>query len=207
MNHSFPSIASRAALALVTATLGIAGCASHEYVRGTDDPSIDRAAMSTSLDKDDIERSLQTLLNQMRDAQVMTEWRVKAGQGDRQTVAVSPFINETSEHIDPQLDTMLSDTEGWLVQAQIARVVSQERQAEMIRQVEGAQHPVFDPRHIPQYGKQLGVKFFITGKVGASDERTEDARRVQYFIFMQIIDAETSEIRWQQKAYITKALR
>ena len=137
----------------------------------------------------------------------MTEWRMRAGQGDRQTVAVSPFINETTEHIDPQLDTMLSDTEGWLVNSQVARVVSQERQAEMIRQVEGAQHPVFDPRHIPQYGKQLGVKFFIKGKVGASDERADDARRVQYFIFMQVIDAETSEIRWQQKAYVTKALR
>jgi hypothetical protein len=30
---------------------------------------------------------------------------------------------------------------------------------------------------------------------------------VQYFIFMQVIDTETSEIRWQQKAYITKAVR
>lgn len=209
MKHSFRSLACAAPAALVpamVASLALFGCA-REYVRGSDDPSVDRAAMSTSLDKDDIERSLQTLLNQMRDASVMTEWRVKAGQGDRQTVAVSPFINETTEHIDPQLDTMLSDTEGWLVNAQIARVVSQERQAEMIRQVEGAQHPVFDPRHIPQYGKQLGVKFFITGKVGASDERADDARRVQYFIFMQVIDAETSEIRWQQKAYVTKALR
>ena len=183
------------------------GCASHEYVRGSDDPSVDRVAMSTGLDKDDIERSLQTLLNKLRDAPVMTEWRVKAGQGDRQTVSVAPFLNETSEHIDSQLDTMLSETESWLVNSQITRVVSQERQAEMIRQVEGAQHPVFDPRHIPQYGKQLGVKFFITGKVGASDERTEDARRVQYFLFMQVIDAETSEIRWQQKAYVTKAVR
>jgi PBP1b-binding outer membrane lipoprotein LpoB len=206
MKHSLRSLACAAPAALVV-SFALSGCAGREYVRGTDDPSVDRAAMSTSLDKDDIERSLQTLLNQMRDAQVMTEWRMKAGQGDRQTVAVSPFINETTEHIDPQLDTMLSDTEGWLVNAQIARVVSQERQAEMIRQVEGAQHPVFDPRHIPQYGKQLGVKYFITGKVGASDERADDARRVQYFIFMQIIDAETSEIRWQQKAYVTKALR
>ncbi len=59
----------------------------------------DRAAMSTGLDKDDIQRSLQTLLNQMRDSPIMTEWRIKAGQGDRQTVAVALFINETSEHI------------------------------------------------------------------------------------------------------------
>jgi PBP1b-binding outer membrane lipoprotein LpoB len=185
----------------------MAGCANKEYVRGADDPSVDQPAMSTGLDKDDIERTLQTLLNKMREAPVMTEWRTKAGQGDKTTVAIAPFMNETSEHIDPQLDSMLGETETWLVNSAIARVISQERQADMIRQVEGAQHPVFDPRHIPQYGKQLGVKFYITGKVGSSDERTEDARRVQYFIFMQVIDTETSEIRWQEKAYVTKAVR
>jgi PBP1b-binding outer membrane lipoprotein LpoB len=190
-----------------TLSLGAGGCAGREYVRGADDPTVDAPAMSTSLDKDDIQHTLQTLLNQLRDSPVMTEWRVHAGQGDRTTVAIAPFFNETTEHIDPQLDSMLSETETWLVNSGLARVVSHERQDEMIRQVEGAQHPIFDPRHIPQYGKQLGVKYFITGKVGASDERTADARRVQYFIYMQVLDTETSEIRWQQKAYVTKALR
>jgi penicillin-binding protein activator len=183
------------------------GCAHKEYVRGSDEPGIDQPAMSTGLDKDDIERTLQKLLNEFREAPVMTEWRIKAGQNDKQTVAIAPFINETSEHIDSQLGVMLSETETWLQGSNIVRVVSHERQADMIREVEGAQHPIFDPRHIPQYGKQLGVKFFVTGKVGAADERTAEARRVQYFIFMQVIDTETSEIRWQEKAYLTKALR
>jgi penicillin-binding protein activator len=187
--------------------LAASGCATREYVRGSDDPTVDAPAMSTSLDKDDIQRTLQTLLNQLRDAPIMTEWRVRAGQGDRQPVAIAPFINETTEHIDPQLDSMLSETETWLVNSGLVRVVSHERQDEIIRQIEGTQHPVFDPRHVPQYGKQLGVKYFVTGKVGASDERTADARRVQYFVFMQVIDTETSEIRWQQRAYVTKAVR
>jgi hypothetical protein len=203
-----PSPSFFALLAVVAAApVGATGCASREYVRGADDPTVDAPAMSTSLDKDDIQRTLMTLLNQLRDSPVMTEWRVHAGQGDRTTVAIAPFFNETTEHIDPQLDSMLSETETWLVNSGVARVISHERQDEMIRQVEGAQHPIFDPRHIPQYGKQLGVKFFITGKVGASDERTADARRVQYFIFMQVIDSETSEIRWQQRAFVTKAVR
>jgi PBP1b-binding outer membrane lipoprotein LpoB len=202
---SFPLLFACLALAAIVPVCG--GCANREYVRGSDDPTIDAPAMSTSLDKDDIERTLQTLLDQLRAAPVMTEWRVRAGQGDRQTVAIAPFINETTEHIDPQLDAMLSETETWLVNSGLVRVVSHERQDETIRQVEGAQRPIFDPRHIPQYGKQLGVKYFITGKVGASDERTADARRVQYFVFMQVIDSETSEIRWQQRAYVTKALR
>jgi hypothetical protein len=194
-----------ACAALATAAAATA-CSHHGVVRDTDDPSVDQPAMSTGLDKDDIERSLQTLLNQMRDAPIMTEWRARAGENNRQIVAIAPFLNETSEHIDPQLDAMLGETETWLVNSNIVRVVSQERQADMIRQVEGAQHPIFDPRHIPQYGKQLGVKFYVTGKVGASDERTARARRVQYFLFMQVIDTETSEIRWQEKAYVTKAV-
>jgi penicillin-binding protein activator len=191
---------------LATLAVPLAGCGP-EVVRGADDPSINAPAMSTSLDREDIQHTLGILLNQLRDAPIMAEWRQRAGQNDRQAVAISPFFNETTEHIDPQLDSMLSETETWLVNANIVRVISHERQDEIIRQVEGAQHPAFDPRHIPQYGKQLGVKYFITGKVGASDERTIDARRVQYFIYMQVIDAETSEIRWQQKAYVTKAIR
>jgi hypothetical protein len=191
----------------VVFTAGAGGCANKEYVRGSDEPGIDQPAMSTGLDKDDIERTLQKLLNELREADVMNEWRAKAGQQDRQTVAIAPFFNETTEHIDPQLDVMLAETETWLTGSNVVRVISHERQADMIREVEGAQHPVFDPRHIPKYGRQLGVKFFVTGKVGAADERTAEARRVQYFIFMQVIDTETSEIRWQQKAYLTKALR
>jgi PBP1b-binding outer membrane lipoprotein LpoB len=202
--HRFATLGS---LAFAATMLAAAGCANKEYVRGSDEPGIDRPAMSTGLDKDDIERALQKLLNELRTAPIMDEWRIKAGQNSKQTVAVAPFNNETSEHIDSQLDAMLSETETWLSGTNIVRLISHERQPEMIREVEGAQHPVFDPRHIPQYGKQLGVKYFITGKVGAADERTEDARRVQYFIFMQVIDTETSEIRWQQKAYVTKAVR
>ena len=76
--------------------------------------------MSTSLDKDDIQRTLMTLLNQLRDSPVMNEWRARAGEGDRQTVAIAPFFNETTEHIDPQLDAMLSETETWLVNSGIA---------------------------------------------------------------------------------------
>jgi PBP1b-binding outer membrane lipoprotein LpoB len=202
-----PSFAFLVPFALAAAaSLGTTGCATREYVRGSDDPSINAPAMSTSLDREDIQRTLQKLLNEMRDAPIMTEWRVHAGQNDRQTVAIAPFFNETDEHIDPQLSAMLSETETWLVNSGIVRVVSHERQDAIIREIEGAQHPVFDPRHIPQYGKQLGVKYYVTGKVGASDERTADARRVQYFLFMQVVDAETSEIRWQQKAYVTKAV-
>jgi TolB-like protein len=175
-----------------------------EYVRDTNDPTIDNAAMSTGLDKDDVQRMLKENLNNLRAAPIMDLWRTNHG---KDTVAIFPFQNSTSEHIDSALEAVLSEAETWLVEAGTVTMISRERQNQMIAEVEGSRNPVFNPAHVAQYGRQLGAKYFITGKVMASDERTENARRVQYFMFMQVIEIETSAIRWQHKAYVTKMVR
>jgi penicillin-binding protein activator len=190
---------------LLVLPLGLFGCGPNkEFVRGTQDPTLDAAAMSTGLDKQDIQRMLSECLNQMRTAPIMSEWRATKPKA---TVAIFPFLNQTTEHIEPQLDAMLSETEQWLVDSQTVSVISRERQNQMVAEVEGQKSAVFNPAHTAQYGRQLGAKFFVTGKIQASDERTADARRVQYFVFMQVIEVETSAIRWQHKAYVTKAVR
>ncbi len=181
-----------------------AGCGGKEYVRDSNDPTIDNAAMSTGLDKDDIQRMLSQNLNAMRDAPVMGRWRADRGQD---TVAIFPFQNETSEHIEGSLEAILSEAETWLTDSSAVTVISREQQNRMIGEVEGQQNSAFNPAHVAQYGRQLGVKYFITGKVMTSDERTRDARRVQYMFYMQVIEVETSAIRWQHKAYITKMAR
>jgi PBP1b-binding outer membrane lipoprotein LpoB len=193
-----------AMLGLALTVPAVSGCGGKEYVRGSSDPSIDNPAMSTGIDKDDIQRMLSENLNNLRVSPVMEQWRADRG---KDSVAVFPFQNETTEHIDSQLSAILSEAETWLVDSAVVTVISRERQNQMIAEVEGQQNPVFNPTHAAQYGKQLGAKYFITGKVSASDERTKDARRVQYFFFMQVIDVETSAIRWQHKAYVTKMVR
>lgn len=196
-----------AALALppLVLALALSGCGgATEVVRDTHDPSIDNAALSTGLDKDDIQRMLAECLNNLRTAPIMDQWRA---QGGRETVAVFPFVNSTTEHIEPALDAILSEAETWLVEAGTVTVISRERQTQMIREVEGERNPVFNPAHVAQYGRQLGTRYYVTGKVQTADERTEDMRRVQYFLFMQVIEVETSVIRWQHKAYVTKMIR
>ena len=190
---------------LTIAALGVttAGCGK-EVVRGSNDPSIDAHALSTGLDKDDIQRALHETLNNLRAAPIMNEWR---STNPPPNVAIFPFQNNTSEHIDPQLQAILGEAETWLVEANVVKMINRDMQNQMIKEVEGAQHPVFNPAHIPQYGKQLGVKYYLTGKVSATDERTEGSRRVQYFFFMQVVEVESSAILWQHKAYTTKALK
>lgn len=175
-----------------------------EVVRGSDDPSVDRAALSTSLDKEDMKRALKETLNKFRSSEVMNRWRT---ENPKPTVAVFPFQNSTSEHIDSQLDTILSETENWLLEAGTVRIIDQRRQAEFIRQVEGSQSAAFDPKHIPQYGKQMGAKYIITGHVSGNDERSDDMRRVQYFLYLEVVDVSTSEKLGLWKSEITKAVK
>ena len=195
----------RSALFLLSSLscITVIGCGP-TVVRGSDDPSIDRAALSTGIDKHDVKVSLERTLNQLRTSSVMNEWRVT---NPKPNVAILPFKNNTSEHIDSMLDALLGEAETWLVESGTVQVISRERQTQMIREVEGQQNPVFNPAHAAQYGKQLGAKYFITGKVSGNDERSESMRRVQYFLFLQVIDVETSAIKWQRKTYITKAIK
>ena len=189
--------------ALPLLALTAAGCGK-EVVRGADDPSIDAHAVSTGLDKEDIQRACKQILDKMRVSPVMNEWRTT---NPAPVIAVFPFQNSTSEHIDSMLDTILSETETWILESNVATVVARDRQNQMIREVEGQQNPVFNPAHAAKYGKQLGAKYFVTGKVSGNDERNDDMRRVQYFLYMQVIEIETSVIKFQGKAEITKAVK
>jgi penicillin-binding protein activator len=196
MNLRFVPVLAACVLAL--------GCGGKETVRGADDPSIDSHAVSTGLDKEDIQRACKQILDKMRVSPVMNEWRTT---NPAPVIAVFPFQNSTSEHIDSMLDTILNETETWILESNVATVVARDRQNQMIREVEGQQNPVFNPAHAAKYGKQLGAKYFITGKVSGNDERNQDMRRVQYFLYMQVIEVETSVIKFQAKSEVTKAVK
>ena len=193
-----------ASVVLGFATLALQPGCGKEVVRGADDPSVDRAALSTSLDKEDMKRALKDTLNKFRASDVMNRWRT---ENPKPTVAVFPFQNTTSEHIESQLDTILSETETWLLEAGTVRIIDRRRQQDFIRDVEGSQSAAFDPKHAPKYGKQMGAKYYITGHVSGNDERSEDMRRVQYFLYLEVVEVETSEKLGVWKSEITKAVR
>lgn len=187
---------------LAAALAALAGCGP-SYVRGSEAPGLDDRTMSTGIDRRDMEQLLHENLKALMSSAVANGWNQTQS---KPIVAIYPLSNETSEHIDSELRALLSDVETFLVNANLVRVVSVERQPQMMAELDRQHGGGFDPRQIAAYNRQLGAQYYLTGKVFAADERTEDARRVQYFMFMQLIDVETSEVAWQNKAAFTKAL-
>lgn len=175
-----------------------------EVVRGADDPSVDSHAVSTDLDKEDIKRAARDTFNKLRASPVMNEWRTT---NPKPIVAVFPFQNTTSAHIDSALDTILSEAEQWLLEAGTVRIVDRRRQADYIRDVEGQQNPVFNPEHAAKYGKQMGAKYYITGHVDGVMERGESISRNQYMLYLDVVNIETGEKLFTAKSEITKAIK
>jgi uncharacterized protein (TIGR02722 family) len=138
----------------------------------------------------------------MRNSAVVQRWM----QEDRPPVAVLPLQNETSEHIDSALNALISDIETELINWGAVRVISLQNQQQMMEEIRRQYSDGFDQTKIAHWGKQIGARYFITGKVYTTDERVEDQRRVQYYLFLQVMNVETGEILFQNKTNTTKAM-
>jgi hypothetical protein len=198
-----------AILALTAIVLGSAtGCAPtvSRGGAGTKNPGLDDAALSTGLDKSDLDYLAEENLNALFDSKFWQR-EILDSPGDLPVVTIFPIQNDTTEHVDDQLDTLLGSIETFLVNSGSVDVVSRQRQAEMMREVQYQQSGDIDPSTASRIGRQLGAKYYFTGKIGAVDERLSKQRRVQYSLFLQVIEVETSRIRFQHEAARSKAIK
>jgi uncharacterized protein (TIGR02722 family) len=191
---------------LLTALLGaslssVVGCGP-KAVRGDEVKGLDDEALSTGLDRRDLQKMLQQNMESLEKSAAVARWDGE----DRPTLAVMRIKNETSEHVDSALQALLSDIETILINAGHVRVIRQEDQPELISKLRQQQGDSFDQGQIAEWGKQVGARYFVTGKVYSVDERGSDTRRVQYFLFMRVLSAETGDILWQNKTSVTKAI-
>ena len=189
---------------LIVGLAGLAlGCSSGpRAVRGTDEPGLDDAAMSTGLDRKDLQRMKNENMQVMRNSAVVQRWM----QENRPPVSVMPIQNETTEHIDSALNALLSDIETDLINWGAVQVISLQTQPQLMEEVRRQYSGGFDQTKISHWGKQIGARYFVTGKVYTTDERVGDQRRVQYYMFIQVIGVETGEVFFQNKNAVTKAI-
>jgi uncharacterized protein (TIGR02722 family) len=192
-------------LALVASGLAftpLVGCGKPTPVRGEQVEGLDDEAMSTGLDRRDLQKMLHEVMDAMQSAPVVQRWQSES----RPTLAVLPIRNETTEHVDSALQSLISDVETTLINAGHVRVISHENQGELIEEVRRQQTDAFDQSQVARWGQQVGAKYFVTGKILGVDERHDDERRVQYSLFMQVLESATGDILFQHRASVTKAL-
>jgi penicillin-binding protein activator len=193
---------SKAFLWVAVAALSMACGGGPRAVRGSDVAGLDDEAMGTGLDRRDLQLMLHENMESLQSSALVKRWESE----NRPAVAVLSMRNDTSEHIDSVLQALITEVETSLVNAGHVRVISRDSQPEMIAEVEKQQSDAFDASTVSRLGNQVGVRYFVTGRVYNADERQSGERRVQYFLFMRVLDVETGDILWQNSAAVTKAI-
>jgi TolB-like protein len=195
------------ALAAMAFSAAMIGCAARAMRggEGTDNPDLDRPAMSVTLDRDDITYLVADYLERLEPS-AFWQQTVK-GAAVPPVVAIWPIQNATTQHLDDQMLTLLSSIETALVNTNAVRVVDRSRQQELAREIGIQQGSAYDPASAQRLGRQLGAQYFFTGKITSVDERLNKMRRVQYSLFLQVLDIETGLIRFQNEVSRSKALQ
>jgi hypothetical protein len=172
---------------------------------GTDNPDMDQPAMSTTLDKEDIDYLVAQNLDGLYQSRF---WMGEVkGFNSPPIFAIWPILNATSEHLDDQMLMLLSSMETSLLNTGDVQVVAKARQAELAREIGIQQGAIYDPRYAAELGRQIGAAYFVTGKLTGVDEKLEKTRRVQYSLFVQIIELETGLVKFQHESARSKALK
>ena len=189
-----PLVLSFAALVLVSS-----GCAPRALRggEGTANPDLDRPAMSVLLDRDDITYLVDGYLGRL-ESSAFWQQRVK-GSPKQPIVAIWPIRNATSQHLDDQMLWLLSSIETSLINSGAVAVVDRSRQEEFAREIGIQQGSIYDPASAQRLGRQLGAQYFVTGKITSVDERLNKKHRVQYSLFLQVVEIETGVIRFQDQ--------
>lgn len=177
-----------------------------QFVRSGEDTDFERSAMSTRLDREDLKKLFDGCTKSLNSGGLMKAWRAQKRDGQQATLAVLPIVNETSEHIDGALQALLKKLETDLINEDTVAVISRVDQPTLLNEIKTQQSSTFDPLKVAQMGRQLGAQYFLTGRVYDVAEKGAQGRRVQYFLFMQVIEVETGRIRWQMSVDTLKGL-
>lgn len=183
---------------------GLAACSSPTIQRGSDDPQIDEAALSTRLDRVDLDRALDQWYEQFRASKFALD--VPA---DNRRLAVLEIDNDTSEFIGSALRNLIEAVETEIVNDGVFDVLSNDeiaRDAIMQERLRSLGDTV-DPETVAALGRELGVHYFVHGRVGETAEKTRDKKRIQYFLFLKVTEVATTRIVFQQSIPITKQIQ
>ena len=175
------------------------------YVSDRDQPGLDRPAMGLGLDRNDLQRLFQENLHAFVTSRFYQRLEANPPQ-PAPTVAIMTMENWTSEHIEPQLHALLGMVETVFVDSDSFTVVAAALRERLLEELRTQQGQEFDRARAATLGRQLGVHYFLTGRVVDNSERVGNARRVQYFMVMQLLEVETGAVVWQNNAELSKGL-
>ena len=172
---------------------------------GTGNTKLDQKALGVGLDKADLDYLAGEYSKQLFDSRFWI--RDVDGAAEPPRMAIWPIQNMTTQHLGDQMTQLLSSLETQLVNNGDVTMVARSQQTALMQEMDLQGSAGYDPVTAGQLGKQLGVGYFLTGKLTSVEEKLEQERRVQYTLFLQVLELETGAIKFQAESARTKSIK
>jgi hypothetical protein len=166
---------------------------------------MDEAALGVGLDREDINYLVAENLGSLEASKFWTGTIEPANPPP--IVAIWPIENRTTQHLEDQMVTLLSSIETTFVNSGEVRVVARNEQENLADEIRRQSGSMFDARTAQRAGRQLGAAYFVTGRITSVDEKLSGIRRLQYSLFLQMLEVETGLVRWQNEVTRSKQLK
>ena len=177
---------------MVVAALLLASCAPSMHVRRTSaDSTTDVSGRWNDTDA-------RLVAEEMTSSCLNGAWlsRFSAANGGQQPVVVmGAVVNQTDEHIRPQVIT--KELEKALINSGRARVVTNSQFRSRVADEQSYQASgVVDPRTAARIGQQLGASFILFGNIESIRDRWEGKEVIYYQVTFELHSTSTSEVVW-----------
>jgi len=165
---------------------------------------LDRQAMALTMEQSDIEQMVGDFMARLEPSSF---WQQTVRSDPKKAVvAVWPLQDATGEHLDVQTRVMLAWIEGKLARTNSVEIADRSRQGEIATKLGVKPDTDLDTAVAQKLGRELGARYFISGKLTSSNERTSDLHRVKYSLFLQLLDVDTGLIRFHIETARIKVL-
>lgn len=183
-------------LGLLGFVMTVSACGPRAFTKGQyDDPN-----KVILLDDKFNENDMQLISNQLV-ASLESHAKVRTA-GEAPIVMVGTVRNRTSEHIDVKALTDKIRTE--LIKSKRFRFADKTARDELADEYEYQAGGFVDQKTAVKKGRQLGVKYLITGDLSSNVQEVGKDKVVFYIVTLNLIDVETNIIEWSDNKEIRK---
>lgn len=188
-----------AALLVILGTLP--GCGA-SVVRGSDKPKINDPALSIRFDQKDVNQ----IVGKMVDELLASAFFAEVTDGpEKPRIAIDELVNETDQHLNTE--EVLTLIQGKVINTRKMTFVDKAAREKAERELGMQLRDVVAAGTAAQIGKQLGFRYFLTGKIWSGTEQLKGVKRVQYRVVLKVLDIESLAIEWQAEESVTKQLQ
>ena len=184
--------------------LSMFGACSSRYTY--EDVEDELAPVSQELEPADVRALFKQASDSLTTSGFMRLLKAYHARGETITLATLPLTHAGPAPLTAELQQLMRDLTTRLRGAGELKVIDRSADITLNARIQGATPRRFDKANVAALGLELKARYLLTGALYAVPDASGETRRIQHFLFMQVIEAQRGATPWQVEVEVMKGL-